>query len=265
VADESRRSEVSLDAFISDMQRAPSLSDRVAEQLTEAIMSRKVRPGDKLPSERELGSKFKVSRTVVREAVRSLAARGLVRVTSGRGVEVAQVDSGNVAASMRLLVRGHEGLDYTKVHEVRCALEVQTAGNAALRAQPSHLERLRKLCEDHQASLEKRDIAGASEADFQFHQELGQACGNELLVAMLESISDVLREVRFQAMAQPHVGEDGLKAHRRILQAIVARDAAGARAAMEQHLSDAQRVWEGHASASTRSARNVPPRKKARD
>src|ERR1700692_4436813 len=78
-------SEPSSHAFRS-VARALSLSDKVAEQLTEAILSRQLAPGERLPSERELGEKFNVSRTVVREAVRSLAARGLVRVTSGRGV-----------------------------------------------------------------------------------------------------------------------------------------------------------------------------------
>ena len=96
--------------------REPSLSDRVAEQLTEAIVSRQIPAGERLPSERELGDRFRVSRTVVREAVRSLAARGLVRVTSGRGVEVNEIGASNVAASMRLLVRGHQGLDYGKVN-----------------------------------------------------------------------------------------------------------------------------------------------------
>jgi GntR family transcriptional repressor for pyruvate dehydrogenase complex len=96
--------------------------------LTDAITSRRLPPGELLPSERDLGDKFKVSRTVVREAVRSLAARGLVRVTAGRGVEVIEGNSDHVAASMRLMVRGHEGLDYGKVHEVRMAVEVQTAG-----------------------------------------------------------------------------------------------------------------------------------------
>src|SRR5580658_7923454 len=88
--------------------RAQSLSDKVAEQLTEAITSRRLPPGKLLPLERDLGEQFKVSRTVVREAVRSLAARGLVRVTAGRGVEVIEGSSDNVAASMRLMVRGHE-------------------------------------------------------------------------------------------------------------------------------------------------------------
>src|ERR1700680_2848068 len=149
----------------SSVTRAPNLSDKVAEQLTEAIMSRRLPPGELLPSERDLGEKFKVSRTVVREAVRSLAARGLVRVTAGRGVEVSRVNSGNVAASMRLLVRGHEGVDYGKVNEVRTAVEVQVAGLAARRARPEDLKRLRQLCDEHQHSLEEREPAAARGQD----------------------------------------------------------------------------------------------------
>jgi GntR family transcriptional repressor for pyruvate dehydrogenase complex len=237
-------SETFLQAFRS-VARERSLSDKVTEQITEAIISRQVRPGERLPSERELGARFNVSRTVIREAVRSLVARGLVRVTSGRGVEVSEVGSGNVAASMKLLVRGYDGLDYEKVSEVRSAVEVQTAGLAARRAKPEDVERLRQLCDEHQVNLDKGDLDAASESDFQFHRELVRASGNELLVAMLDSISDVLREVRHQAMVQPHVSEDGLKAHRRILKAVSAGDPKAARDAMARHLADAERIWRG--------------------
>jgi len=229
----------------SSVSRAPSLSDKVAETLTEAIVSRRIKPGERLPSERDLGEKFNVSRTVVREAVRSLAARGLVRVTSGRGVEVNEINSDSVAASMRLLVRGQEGLDYSKVHEVRSAVEVQTAGLAASRATPDDTARLRQLCDDYEQSLEKGDLAGASELDFQFHRELTRSTDNELLLAMLDSISDVLREVRSQSMKLAGVGEDGLKAHRRILKCVTSGNPEGARAAMAEHLEEAHRVWQG--------------------
>jgi len=239
--------------------RALSLSDKVAEQLTEAIVSRQIRAGERLPSERDLGDKFKVSRTVIREAVRSLAARGLVRVTSGRGVEVSEYGAGDVAASMRLLVRGHEGLDYGKVNEVRTAVEVQVAGLAAQRALPVDLERLRQICDDHKRSLEGGDLAAASEFDFQFHRELTRSCGNELLLAMLDSIADVLREVRNQAMAEPHVGQDGLRAHRRILKCVSARKSEAARDAMAQHLAEAERVWR---SGKTRGGKALPQKTK---
>jgi len=243
--------ETTLHSF-SSVAREPNLSDKVAEQLTEAIVSRKIQVGERLPSERDLGERFKVSRTVIREAVRSLAAKGLVRVTSGRGVEVTEFGSGGVSASMRLLVRGHYGLDYGKVNEVRTAVEVQVAGLAAERATTADIERLKQLCDDHQRSLEIGDANAASEFDFQFHRELTRSSGNELLLAMLDSIADVLREVRNQSMTEPHVGEDGLRAHRRILKCVSARKVEAAREAMIDHLAEAQRVWRGSQDRDTR-------------
>jgi DNA-binding FadR family transcriptional regulator len=238
------------------VERAPNLSDKVTEQLTDAIVSRKLVPGSLLPSERELGDMFKVSRTVVREAVRSLAARGLVKVVSGRGVEVIEGSSANVAASLRLLVRGRTGLDYGKVHEVRMAVEVQTAGLAAERATEADLDKIRQLCDDHQSSLEQGDTKTASELDFQFHRELTRSSGNELLLAMLDSISDVLREVRNQSMNLPHVGEEGLKAHRKILKCIASRKPEVARQAMIDHLAEAERVWRGSKDLAVKRKRN---------
>jgi GntR family transcriptional repressor for pyruvate dehydrogenase complex len=236
-------------AAFRSVRRDPSLSDKVAGQLTEAIMARELVPGQRLPSERELGEQFGVSRTVIREAIRSLAARGLVNVTSGRGIEIGPMDSGDVTTSMRLFVRGHDNLDYGKVHEVRTAVEVQIAGLAALRAEPEALARLRQLCGALQESIQSRDMAGASEFDFQFHRELALASGNELLLAMLDSIADVLREVRNRAMVHPGVAETALKAHRWILECISAGDPESARRAMEKHLAEAERHWRGQLPA----------------
>ena len=239
-------SELSSQPF-SSVARAVSLSDKVAELLTDAIVSRKLAPGERLPSERELGEQFKVSRTVVREAVRSLAARGLVRVTSGRGVDVTEMGADNMAASMRLFVRGRGRLEYGKVNEVRTAVEIQTAGLAAARATPADLRRLEVICDDHERSLEKGDLTAASEFDFQFHRELTRASDNELLLAMLDSISDVLREIRIQSMNQPHVGEDGLRAHRQILKDVKSGSVKLARNAMAKHLAEAEEVWNAGA------------------
>ena len=225
------------------ISRSLNLSDKIVEQLTEAIVSHRLSPGERLPSERGLCDKFKVSRTVVREAIRSLAARGLVRATTGRGMEVNELGSEHVADSMRLIVRGREGLDYGKVNEVRTALEIQTAGLAAERAKPEDIKRLERICDEHERSLRTGDVASASELDFQFHRELTRAADNELLLGMLDSIADVLREVRNQSMNLPHVGEDGLGAHRRILKSVKARNPTSARNAMTEHLAEAERVW----------------------
>jgi DNA-binding FadR family transcriptional regulator len=81
------------------------LSDRVADRLLEHILVADLQAGDKLPTEAELGRQFEVSRTVIREAVRSLAARGVVDVRPGVGLSVARVDPSAASESLRLVVR----------------------------------------------------------------------------------------------------------------------------------------------------------------
>jgi GntR family transcriptional repressor for pyruvate dehydrogenase complex len=124
-------------------------------------------------------------------------------------------------------------------------VEVQVAGLAAQRALPADLELLNRICDDHERSLKSGDLAAAAELDFQFHRELTRSSGNELLLAMLDSIADVLREVRNQSMTEPHVGDDGLRAHRRILKAIRSGKPDAARLAMIEHLAEAEKIWRG--------------------
>ena len=247
------------------VQRTASLSDRVADELTGAIVSKRIRPGDLLPSERELGDRFKVSRTVVREAVRSLVARGLVRVTSGRGVEVRGFGPESVAASMGPLVRGFD-LGYREVNEVRMPVEVQIAGLAAERAQPADLERLKQICDEHERALEKPDLNAASELDFQFHRELTCCAGNPLLLVVVDSFAAVLRQVRSQAIADdPDVGHKGLRAHRQILECLMDRRANDARKAMTEHLEEAKRFWlEVTPNTKARARKKKPTKKPAR-
>jgi GntR family transcriptional regulator, transcriptional repressor for pyruvate dehydrogenase complex len=88
--------------------RMPRLSDTIAEQLLEAIVAGRFKEGDILPSERELGDQFGVSRTVIREAIRTLATRGVVEVQSGRGVRVIALDTTSVTEAMSLLLHGVE-------------------------------------------------------------------------------------------------------------------------------------------------------------
>src|ERR1043165_3756405 len=109
-------------ALVQQVPREPRLSDKVAEMMLETILSRKLQVGDRLPSERELGEQFNVSRTVVREAVRALVAKGVMGVPWGKGLAGPAVHSARVSESMSLYLRGAT-LDFEKVHEVRALLE----------------------------------------------------------------------------------------------------------------------------------------------
>ncbi len=223
------------------VSREPRLSDKVADMMLKTILSRRLKPGDRLPSERELGEQFGVSRTVVREAVRALAAKGVIEVRSGSGLRVAAVDAAAVSESMSLFLRGST-LDYPKVHEVRRTLEVQMAGVAAAQRSDKDIVSLTEACERFEASID--DVESAAVNDVEFHREVARATHNELYLVVLDAIGDVQLEIRRENLAfSAEAREMAVDYHRRILGAIVAGDPDGAREAMGTHLDDVERLW----------------------
>jgi GntR family transcriptional repressor for pyruvate dehydrogenase complex len=200
-----------------------------------------LRPGDQLPSERELGEQYGVSRTVIREAVRALTARGVVDARAGRGLTVAQVDAGAVSTSMKLYLHGQDSIPYAKVHEVRSGIEIQIAGLAAERGSDDGIADLRVLTE--RMREQGGDVELHSLLDVEFHRALARLTGNELYLIMLDSIGDVMLEIRRATFQLPN---DAIRAHRehtRIVQAVAAHDPQTARDAMRRHLKAAEREW----------------------
>jgi Transcriptional regulators len=225
-----------------ELERSDRLSDQVADGVLEAITSQGLRPGDPLPSERELAAQFGVSRTVIREAVRSLAGQGVVSVHVGRGLRVAAVEASTVSQTMNLFVLGNETLDYRRVHEVRTMIEVQIAGLAAARATVDDIAALEEICREMEAGIE--DIEAASITDFEFHRLLAWSTYNELLLVMLDAISEPLMGIRRKQFGPGGRNRLALKSHREILELVSAREAAAARHAMQTHLDDVEQAWE---------------------
>lgn len=222
--------------------RVSRLSDRVADQMLAAIVDRRLKPGSRLPSERELGLQFGVSRTVVREAIRLLAAKGVIAVRPGSGATVAEVDPSLIAESMSLFLRNVD-IPYQKVHEVREMIEVQVAGLAAERGTPGQIADLTALHQRMVALTEAEELEALAVTDVAFHHQLARMTTNELHLLMLGSIGDVLLEIRRQTVANRADSFAAIEAHRRILERVAARDAAGARAAMQAHLAEAFEEW----------------------
>jgi GntR family transcriptional regulator, transcriptional repressor for pyruvate dehydrogenase complex len=222
--------------------REPRLSDKVADMMLKTILSEQLRPGDRLPSERELGEQFGVSRTVVREAVRALVAKGLIEVRSGSGLRVAAVDASAVRESMSLYIHGSSNLDYPKVHEVRAMLEVEMAGLAAERRTEADIERLSEACK-HMEAVSK-DVESAALADVEFHREIAKATHNELYLVMLDAIGDALVEIRRRNLTRPPAMKNTLADHSRIRDAIAAGASRKARDAMREHLDHVELFWQ---------------------
>jgi GntR family transcriptional repressor for pyruvate dehydrogenase complex len=222
------------------VSREPRLSDKVADLLLETIHARGLQPGERLPSERELSEQFGVSRTVIREAVRALAAKGVIDVRTGSGLRVSAVEASAVSESMSLYMRGRDSVDYPKVHEVRAMLEIQIAGLAAERASDDDIAELTEICD--RMEVELADVEAASLHDVEFHRAIARATHNELYLLVLDSLGQALIEIRRENIAAGS-GPDALDSHRSILQAIAARDPVRARAEMLSHLEKVEEYW----------------------
>ena len=228
----------------SRIAREPRLSDKVADLLLETIVAEGLEPGARLPSERELGEQFGVSRTVVREAVRALAAKGLIDVRTGSGLRVAAVDASAVSESIGLYLRGGS-LEYPKVHEVRKLLEIEIAGLAAERADAEHVRSMRRICKRMEKEVASGNVEAASRLDLEFHRELARSTDNDLYLLLLDSIGESLLAVRRDNLNKTSAADDALRSHREILEGVEAHDRERAREAMNRHLDNVEQYWLG--------------------
>jgi GntR family transcriptional regulator, transcriptional repressor for pyruvate dehydrogenase complex len=222
--------------------REPRLTDKVTDMMLESILSNRLNVGDPLPSERELGEQFGVSRTVVREAVRALVAKGVIEVRSGSGLRVAAVNANTVSESMSLYLRGGT-VDFHKVHEVRAVLEVHIAGLAAQRATDEDIAALREI--DARMQKEQTDVESAARDDLEFHRLVASATHNELFLLLLDSIGSSLIDIRRSNLGSGSTPMT-LSHHEAILERIAAHDPVGARAAMTTHLEGVAAFWQEH-------------------
>jgi GntR family transcriptional repressor for pyruvate dehydrogenase complex len=226
-------------ALFEQVAREPRLSDKVADMMLETILSKRLQVGDRLPSERELGEQFGVSRTVVREAVRALVAKGVIEVRSGSGLRVAAVDASAVSESMSLFLRGGT-LDFENVHEVRRFLEVHIAGLAAERAVPEDVAALETV--HHRMEAESGDVEAAALDDLEFHRAIARATHNDLYLVLMDSIGRSLIDIRRDNLGSGSAPMT-LQQHARVLDRIAAHDAEGAREAMAAHLDGVAQWW----------------------
>jgi GntR family transcriptional regulator, transcriptional repressor for pyruvate dehydrogenase complex len=231
------------------LRRSPTLSDRVTESVLELIRGNQLHPGDRLPSERDLALRFGVSRTVVREALRSLAAKGVLDVRSGSGAVVARVGADTASEVLRMFVHSArdaaEGdrIEYEQIDDVREMLETRIARIAATAARAEDLAKLRDL--NQQLSGAKNDVELASRLDVAFHRAIALSTHNPLYPVMMDSIEPVLLEVRLRTLGKAGRPARALKAHKAITERLEQGDSAGAEAAMSAHLEDSRAVWRG--------------------
>lgn len=230
-----------INEIITPIQRKDKLSGQVGERIQELILSRKLKPGDRLPTERELGQYFQVSRTVIREAMRTLEARGLVESQTGSGTYVRAIHEQDVANSLGLYIFT-QGKAFTleSLMEVRRVLEFQMVRLAAERATNDDLEKLSSVLEEMRKSTEDTDTF--SKWDLEFHMAIARASGNPIFGIVIEPLTGALFELVWVGSGTPGAMQDACDFHSKILDCIKKKDPDLAERTMRAHLDQCQRV-----------------------
>ena len=214
--------------------QSSKIYEQIAEQIEQLILNGELRSGDRLPTERELAEQFQASRTAVREAMKTLAQKGLVDMRPGRGTIVIDGTSKAMRHSLGLMMKVGQAGSSTNLVEVREILEPEIAALAAMRAGEEDITAMRESVLVMDASLDDADAYIT--ADNNFHQALAKGTQNILILALVDSIVYLLSEQRKQIFSVKGGPERGQIHHKRILEAVLHHDAEAARKAMCAHL-----------------------------
>ena len=212
----------------------------VSRELESRIRSGHIRTGDRLPSEARLGREFGASRTVIREALQAMKARGLLESRRGSGTYVAEPGKTPIHDSLSWFaeLQQDEGnfielMDLRLLTETHCARQLASGKNSL------------KTIRHHLKEMEKSGtrLGHFAEADIAFHLAIAQASGHSLFTEVLRAVLPALgRPFALQTHTDPALAEKSIREHREIFLALEAREPARAEAAMRRHLLRSRRT-----------------------
>jgi GntR family transcriptional repressor for pyruvate dehydrogenase complex len=216
------------------------LYESVIEQIMNLIKNNKLKPGDKLPPERELAEKFSISRGSLREAFRVLESRGLIKSKPGGGRYIREVRN-NSHNSTENIILSLEKSSILELLEAREILEIKIAKIAAQRATPEDIEliekALNKMSKEEEIKNDKK-----TESDTEFHLAIASASHNFVFVNIIKLHLDLLRDTREKTQQIPGRREERWSEHQAILQAIKEHNSKKAGEAMLKHLRNVREV-----------------------
>jgi len=219
--------------------QVPRISDAVAASLERRVLEGSLKPGDRLPPERELATEFGVSRPSLREAIQKLASKGMVQSRQGGGTYITDRLESTFFDPWQEMMGSHPNLREDML-EFRRMIEGQAAEWAAERATEADLTRLGQCYAALSASFAHENMDQRSAADIAFHQAVGEAGHNALLghlsSALLRLMHDNIRLNLDELKTVPAAGNLLKSQHEAIYEAIVARKPQAARAAAETHI-----------------------------
>ena len=210
---------------------------QVVNHIRAMIEDGALKPGDKIPPEREFARKLRISRASLRTGIGYLAAMGVMKVRHGVGTFIADGPPEIGKSSLQLLGALH-GFQSWQMFEARLLLESSVAALAAERRKEEHLTTLAEEVAEMYATVD--DPAEYLIHDVRFHRTIAQAAGNPILAALMETVTSALYEERRKTVELSRNLKESADAHRELYRAIRARKVTEARSIMEQHLRTAQ-------------------------
>ncbi|HWD76651.1 MAG TPA: FCD domain-containing protein [Solirubrobacteraceae bacterium] len=228
-------------SFIGQPVRVSRAYETLASMIRDRILSGELAEGDRIPSETALAREAQVSRSTVREALRTLEEAGLVARASPKIMVVQRAGEDRAGAELQQALR-RQNVTFRDLHEALLVLEPELTRLAAMRADAAATARLQGNLERQSAHLD--DFGTWCELDREFHVEIAEMSSNPVLVMACRPISDVLQPVLESFMTSPELTHRALDLHHRILEEILVRDADAAALMARKHVNDLRSIWE---------------------
>ena len=231
------------------------MTEEVVNQVRELVRLGKLKPGDRLPPEREMAKQLGISRASLRTGLRFLSASGVLSSRHGSGTYIAAGPPLLDSQPLSMLAALH-GFTTDKMFEARRLVEVAVAGLAAENATDQQLRLMSDEVTETYAALDNPQEYLVH--DFGFHRAVAAASGNPILAAFMEMVADILYERRCKTISRSRDLRESVEMHRKIYHAIRSRNPDVARAAMSEHLILAEQglAAEEAAEAATSSSRS---------
>ena len=218
--------------------RKNKVYEEVARQI-ERLILKKLKPGDKLPSERELAEMLQVSRSSIRDAIRGLELMGLVEPRQGAGTIVREISADSLVNPFANALK-HKQVVVGELLDFRKMLEPPLAGRAATHASSEEILEMEEILQRQEGKMLRGESTIAEDAEF--HYSVAMASGNNVVLKVLDILMDLLRETRERSLQVEGRPKKSLAGHRRILSAIKRHDAESAKAAMRRHIEDVEEI-----------------------
>jgi DNA-binding FadR family transcriptional regulator len=232
---------VNSDNFIGEPVRVARAYEQLADVLRDRIQAGALREGERLPSELSLARQAGVSRSTVREALRTLQEAGLIERASSRVMVVSGHDDGPAHRELKAVMR-RRNVTFRHLHEALLVIDPELTRLATERVTESDLRALRENLDAQQRNLEH--FAEWSRLDDELHLMIAEMSGNPALIVARAPISQLLLPVLYRFMKSTALTIAALRYHHRILAEIEARDPGLAAAVMRRHVNDFLIAWE---------------------